>query len=212
MAGPITAGDQLRGIDPARMEHIIVTSFLNARRLGKLLEELEPSMDQLKLESTKLAELLTLLEVKPGTYAEIGDSVSRARQSFAELQETLSADELPSLELMQRSSRRLVVLVRAEVAELTQQIDLLNQRIQEVRDRLPDDFTAKFDRVSADAKRNLATLEGSIAKLEDLAERVAGGQGTVGALMNDPEFSDDAKQLGRYLKRHPWKIIKRPPK
>jgi archaellum component FlaC len=101
-------------------------------------------------------------------------------------------------------------LVRAEVAALSQDIDTLNERIQAVRDRLPPDFTEKFERVSADAKRNLATLENSIAKVQDLAERVAGGQGTVGALMNDPEFSDDAKKLGRFLKRHPWKIIKRP--
>jgi hypothetical protein len=104
-----------------------------------------------------------------------------------------------------------VALVRSEVAGLSQDLDLLGVRIQAVRDHLPGDFRAKFERVSADAKLNLARLESTIAKLEDLAERVAGGQGTIGALMNDPEFSDDAKQLGRYLKRHPWKIIKRPP-
>ena len=34
--------------------------------------------------------------------------------------------------------------------------------------------------------------------------------GTVGALMNDKEFADDAKKLGRYIKRHPWEFLTRP--
>jgi hypothetical protein len=30
--------------------------------------------------------------------------------------------------------------------------------------------------------------------------------------MKDPEFPEDAKELGKILKRQPWKIIGRPPK
>jgi hypothetical protein len=30
--------------------------------------------------------------------------------------------------------------------------------------------------------------------------------------MTDPEFSDDAKAVGKYIKRHPWKILERPPR
>jgi hypothetical protein len=30
--------------------------------------------------------------------------------------------------------------------------------------------------------------------------------------MNDPEFPEDAKELGKILKRQPWKVINRPPK
>lgn len=211
MERAIQQGDVIRGIDPARMEHILVTSFLNARRLGKLLEELKPSMDQLKEESTKLADILSALEVEPETYHEIGSLVSKAHQSFRELQATLTGKDVPSLEKLQRQSEQFVALVRAELSSVSTDLDVLNQRLQAVRHRLPDDFGAKIQQVGEEAKQNLAKLEGTIAKLEELAKRVAAGEGTVGALMNDPEFSDDAKQLGRYLKRHPWKIIKRPP-
>jgi ABC-type transporter Mla subunit MlaD len=214
MLASIAEGDRLRGVDPARMEHIIVTSFLNARRFGTLLEELEPSMDQLKAESFELAETLAKLEleVEPGTYQAIRASASDASGSFDELRATLSADNLTSFSALERSSKRLVKLVRAELGSMSADLDLLSARIDAVRARLPADLGAKYSRAIADARTNVATLESTISKLEDLAERVAAGHGTVGALMNDPEFSDDAKQLGRYLKRHPWKIITKPPK
>ena len=212
MLGPIAEGDQLRGVDPARMEHIIVTSFLNARRFGKLLEELEPSMAQLKTESKELAQTLAILEVEPGTYQSIRTSGSAASESFDELRATLTADDLPSLAALGRSSQRLLALARGQVGTMSTDLDLLNEKIDTVRSRLPADLGAKYRLAIADARTNVATLEATIAKLEDLAERVSAGHGTVGALMNDPEFSDDAKKLGRYLKRHPWKVIARPPK
>ncbi len=207
MLGPVVEGDKLRGVDPARIEHIIVTSYLNARHFGELLEELEPSMEQLKVESLALAQTLAQLEVSPGTYDAIVESTSEARQSFDELRATLSADKQPTFGALARSSRRLLKLVRVELARMSADLDLLTARIESVRSRLPDDLGAKYAQAITEARSNLATIQGTIAKLEDLAERVAAGHGTVGALMNDPEFSDDAKKLGRYLKRHPWELI-----
>ena len=81
-----------------------------------------------------------------------------------------------------------------------------------MQNKLPEDLGAKYRLAILNARSSLKTLEGTVANLEDLAQRVAAGHGTVGALMNDPEFSDDAKKLGRYLKRHPWKLITRPRK
>jgi hypothetical protein len=40
-----------------------------------------------------------------------------------------------------------------------------------------------------------------------LTRDLADGRGTVGALLHDPEFIDDAKQLGKTLKRQPWRIF-----
>ncbi len=211
MLDAIAQGDQLRGIDPARMEHIIVTSFLNARRFGKLLEDLKPSMDMLKAESKVLSETLAGLETQPNTYKDLRAHVASARQSFGEVRVTLSSEGLPSLATLERKSKRLMALARRELAAISTELDLLKLRIDHVQARLPPDLTAKYRVAIAEAKTNLATAEAIVAKLNDLAARVAAGQGTIGALMNDPEFSDDAKKLGRYLKRHPWKIIKRPP-
>ena len=36
------------------------------------------------------------------------------------------------------------------------------------------------------------------------------GEGSLGRLMADPEFADDAKDLGKIMKRHPWRILERP--
>jgi hypothetical protein len=212
MLPSIASGDTLRAIDPARMEHIIVTSFLNARRFGQLLEDLQPSMDQLKLESSRLAETLSKLELEPGTYDAFRVSVGQASQSFQDLRETLASDDLPSLQALERSADHLLRLVRGELQSMSGDLDLLGQRITAIQDHLPADLGAKYRQAIAGARANLATLDATVANFQDLAQRVAAGHGTVGALMNDPEFSDDAKQLGRYLKRHPWKLITRPPK
>jgi hypothetical protein len=212
MGSALVQGDQVRGIDPARMEHIIVTSFLNARRFGALLDQLQPSMDKLKLESALLAETLSGLEVPPGTYASLASSAARAQVSFGQVRAKMQLEGSPSLGTLQRKGTRLLALVRGELADISSELDLLELRIEAVQNRLPPDLSAKYRVAIKDAKENLAKVDAIVAKLEDLAERVAAGQGTIGALMNDPEFSDDAKKLGRYLKRHPWKLITRPTK
>lgn len=211
MLAPLGAGDAIRGIDPARMEEIIVTSFQNAQRFGALLKELEPSMDQLRGDLEALN--ATLDALAPSDTQPIGDAVSRTQAEFYTLSETISTASgpgLPSVARLQAQSRRLVSRARGEFTAVSRAVDELTQRMQGVRDRVPDELWTKFDRATREAKTSLARLEATVAKVEDLSERVASGIGTVGALINDKEFADDAKKLGRYIKRHPWEFLTRP--
>ncbi|HUS69040.1 MAG TPA: hypothetical protein VMZ28_31100, partial [Kofleriaceae bacterium] len=89
-------------------------------------------------------------------------------------------------------------------------LDRLTADIDRVRARLPDDLVARLERSLDGARAAVARLEAIAATGQELAARVRRGQGTIGALMNDPEFSDDAKQLGRILKREPWRVIGHP--
>ena len=41
-------------------------------------------------------------------------------------------------------------------------------------------------------------------------EALAADGSTVAIKLLRPEFSDDAKKLGRYLKRHPWRLLTKP--
>ena len=62
-----------------------------------------------------------------------------------------------------------------------------------------------------DAMRGaLAQVEPLLARLDELGARIASGEGSLGRLMADPEFADDAKDLGKIMKRHPWRILERP--
>jgi phospholipid/cholesterol/gamma-HCH transport system substrate-binding protein len=49
-----------------------------------------------------------------------------------------------------------------------------------------------------------------LAKIDEINTRIARGEGSLGKLAKDPEFPEDAKALGKYLKRHPWKVFERP--
>ena len=45
-----------------------------------------------------------------------------------------------------------------------------------------------------------------------LNQALARGDGSIMKLMHDPEFPEEAKELGKIMKRQPWKIIDRPSK
>lgn len=209
MDEPLRDGDSVRGIDPARMEEIIVTSFMNARRFGALLDELEPSRSQLRADLEALSNTIDEL-VPDGAEPTIGESFAVARAELEELRETIDLEALPSPGSLQGQSKKLAARARSDFADLSFALDTLTGNLQTVKDRVPPDLWNRIDEATSDAKRTMARFESTVARVESLAEQVALGMGTVGALMNDKEFSDDAKKLGRYIKRHPWEFLTRP--
>ena len=82
----------------------------------------------------------------------------------------------------------------------------------------------KLDGVAAadiEAARTLGTLgkhasaaidkvDPLLATVDDIAARFARHEGSIGRLMHDPEFPEDAKELGKILKRRPWRVIAKP--
>jgi hypothetical protein len=51
-----------------------------------------------------------------------------------------------------------------------------------------------------------------LAQVAELQQKIERGDGSLLKLMRDPEFPEDAKELGKILKRQPWRILDRPPK
>ena len=71
-----------------------------------------------------------------------------------------------------------------------------------------DKIELAIDRVRAAIDK----VDPLLAQVEALQQHFARGDGSILKLMHDPEFPEDAKELGKILKRQPWKIISRPPK
>jgi phospholipid/cholesterol/gamma-HCH transport system substrate-binding protein len=46
-----------------------------------------------------------------------------------------------------------------------------------------------------------------LTQVEVLMKKVRDGEGTIGALLNDREMYDDAREMMKDLKRHPWKFL-----
>ena len=63
-----------------------------------------------------------------------------------------------------------------------------------------------IDRVRA----ALDKIDPLLAEVQAVRERIDRGEGSMLKLMNDPEFPEDAKELGKVIKRHPWRILAHP--
>jgi hypothetical protein len=49
-----------------------------------------------------------------------------------------------------------------------------------------------------------------LAMVREIIGRLERGEGSLGRLSRDPEFPEDTKELGKILKRQPWKILGKP--
>jgi hypothetical protein len=107
---------------------------------------------------------------------------------------------------------------RATVAEIRAAVDVLGPRartiaadIARVRGGLSSaDPVVRAEQILAAVRAQLDKLDPLLATAGELADRLARGEGSLGRLMTDPEFSDDAKDLGKVIKRHPWRVLERP--
>ncbi|MCX5741559.1 MAG: hypothetical protein NT062_03565, partial [Proteobacteria bacterium] len=112
------------------------------------------------------------------------------------------------------NARALAAQVRVSIADLQARVRALSAGVDGVRQRLDARSTAMLaaiDLAIDRAKLALDKLDPLLANVAVIGDRLARGEGSIGRLMTDPEFPEDAKELGKILKRQPWKIIARPP-
>ncbi|HRC58655.1 MAG TPA: hypothetical protein PKU97_22185, partial [Kofleriaceae bacterium] len=65
--------------------------------------------------------------------------------------------------------------------------------------------------VLAQGRAVVAKLAVVAASAQLVWQRWQRREGSLGRLLADPEFPEDAKELGKILKRQPWRIFGRPP-
>jgi phospholipid/cholesterol/gamma-HCH transport system substrate-binding protein len=207
-------GDELRGADPARMDQVLVRSFQNMTHFRALLEDVEPAARELRAATERLSETLRAIEPEPGAYAALGAGIAHFRLSLGVLTSGWEAEGLAPGDIfaLADAAGAFADRTRAELALVGAALDRLRADLDRVRGSIPPELADRLDRAIAGARQSLAKIERVVATGQELAQRVARGQGTVGALMNDPEFIDDAKQLGKILKREPWRVIGHPTK
>jgi phospholipid/cholesterol/gamma-HCH transport system substrate-binding protein len=207
-------GDQLRGADPARMDQVLVKSFQNMSAFRALLDEVAPAARELRDALARLERTLRDIEPEPGAYAVLGDSLARFDASLDALTGGWRAAGVGpgDLRALVRAAGEFADRARGELAQVGAALDRLAADLERVRGSIPPGLADRLERALATARLSAAKLERVIATGQELAARVESGHGTIGALMNDPEFIDDAKQLGKILKREPWRVIGHPSK
>lgn len=209
-------GDHVRGIDPPRMEQVLVKSFQNMMEFRRLLDESAPAARELMAALSELGDTLQLIEPQPGAYAVTGGAFRELGREWGALSDGIAAG-LAGQGLRGRDALRVATeaaaltgRVRAELGATGAALDRFLADVGRIRARIPGDLRARLEGSVASARASVTRLEHAVAVAQDLVARLRGGQGTVGALLNDPEFIDDAKQLGKILKREPWRILGHP--
>jgi len=208
----VEQGDDIRGSDPLRLDLVMRRSYDNLMVSARFLATVKPEWTALRTALKKLQGTLDELAPGPITTAKMFLSVEQAIAHAKAIRNKIDATGVTVDDLRTIKSRLSVMLANAErsVADVRAELRVLSGEINRLRARIPKGLRARFQLAVKKTDQSLAKLKKIMATARELSAIIERGEGNIGALMNDPEFSDDAKKLGKMLKSHPWRLIGRP--
>jgi ABC-type transporter Mla subunit MlaD len=204
---PVRSGDELRGIDPVRLDRVL-------RRLTQLGEDpvlasLFHDLRALVAELEALGATLRASEPAPGAYRGTLAAFEALGRELAPLRQHALPAVGRGLQLWTRSSA-LLEHVDGRLAAVAPHVAALELWWSDTRTRVPPRLRER----ALAALGQLRSAQGRLRRLTDNVRAqiaaVRAGQGTIARLLGDPEFFDEAKELGKILKRQPWRLIGRP--
>lgn len=172
----------------------------------KTLADAQKKMDLLAAKGEKVLDSadLALVEYTPGR-GDTGNYIRSLVKSGAHLIETVDetvgdGEEIKAVmtdvRVLARSARTVVEKVGARTARLMSKAEGLIDTAQKALVSGRDEILATL--------RKARALVGDV---QVLLARLRDGHGTIGALLNDREMYDDAREMMKDLKRHPWKFL-----
>jgi len=215
----LTEGDELMGRDPPTLDRVLERTWNNLTVARDFGQAIRPELDLLRQRLAELGGTLgAIADDVGGAAGAIGLFVDLAalRAEARALREVgLGGDRgLAQLDAVLAGTRALLAGARGaldaldpRVAAFTASADALRARLAARGPAVVERFTGAIARARAAIDR----IDPLLAKVADVRARLERGEGSLGRLMRDPEFPEDAKELGKIMKRQPWKVIDRPP-
>jgi phospholipid/cholesterol/gamma-HCH transport system substrate-binding protein len=212
---PIREGAELRAADPPSIDNVLQRIWTNTTIARAFLEDVGPelsamrtqllalgaNLDGITASDPRLAALTLAVEVR-GLFTEAArtyDVGLGGEAGFAHFRATIS------------TARTTLAQARTAIDKLQPLAAQLRGDVSRIAGTVAaQDPSAKLDALLAQARIAIDKLDPLLAKVEEISGRIARGEGSLGRLMKDPEFPEDAKELGKVLKRHPWRIIGKP--
>jgi hypothetical protein len=214
--GPALAdGDQVLGIDPPTLDRVLQRTWDNLTTAKKFADEVGPEFEALRVQLRQLATTMDGLVPNVVGVASLGFELDGLLAEVRQLREVaLGGDAgLERLGLVIGRARATIAQARRMLDVLGDKATRLTASVDAVRGRFGERGPAAVRAVELAIDRVRAAMDKIdplLAKLEDLNARIARGEGSIGRLAQDPEFPEDAKELGKILKRQPWRIFARP--
>jgi ABC-type transporter Mla subunit MlaD len=214
-------GEQLLGKDPPSLDRVLQRTWDNLTALAAFRDSVKPELDALR---AQVAELRAHLDPASATAIAHADAIAPMFVEiggFADQLRTLRGRSLGGDaglahlgEVIDRT-RGVVASARAAIGRLDASATGLRASIESLRTRLGTKGAAAVDAVELAidrVKADIAKVDPLLAQVDALDQALARGDGSIMKLMHDPEFPEEAKELGKIMKRQPWKIIDRPNK
>ncbi|HEY3807720.1 MAG TPA: MlaD family protein [Kofleriaceae bacterium] len=212
-------GAELVGRDPPSLDRVLQRTWDNLQDLQAFADDIRPELDalraavsslQLHLDPASASAIPNVAEVAP-----LFIELAGVRDEVATLRATgLGGDAgLARLALVLDRAGRVDVDTRAALGKLDTGLTALRAKLDAVRATLDahgQGIVASFDLAIDRVRADLAKLDPLLATVAAIQQSLARGEGSLMKLANDPEFPEDAKELGKVLKRHPWRILEHP--
>jgi uncharacterized coiled-coil protein SlyX len=207
---PLRAGDQLLGRDPPSLDRVLQHTWDNMNTLSSAVDELRPEMAHLRTQLDGLK--VTMQDLAPGVQLsdDVDALIAEATRTYDALGDRPGLDRMGAVADHTRST---IAQARAMIAAMRPKIDALSAGIDGLKTRLGTKGTEAIEKVELAidrVKQAIDKVDPLLAQVDAIQQRIERGEGSLMKLMHDPEFPEDAKELGKILKRQPWKIMDHP--
>jgi ABC-type transporter Mla subunit MlaD len=213
--------DELVGRDPPSLDRVLQRTWDNMVTLRTFASEVKPELDALRtqidalrsqFDTTATTVALPNVDQLAGLIAD----ASTVRDEIAQLRERGLGGEAgrAHIEATVDRAKAVVAATRASLDKLDASATQLRTALSGARGRLGpkvDQLVAQVELAIDRIRGDIAKVDPLLAEIDAINTRIARGEGSILKLMHDPEFPEDAKELGKIMKRQPWKIINRPP-
>jgi ABC-type transporter Mla subunit MlaD len=212
---PVQNGDEIQGVDPPSLDSALQRTWENLEKSREFREAVRPDLDALMAAVAELSKTLVEVEPSPGAYAKLGVELAGLWRETRELQETLESAGATPAELRALAKRAGATIdhARAALARVRTAADAVMKDLDRVKRQAGDaapEALARLRDVLDEGDRIMARADALLASTRELMAMIERGEGSLMKLSRDPEFPEDAKDLGKMLKRSPWRIIGHP--
>jgi hypothetical protein len=189
---PVQEGQVIRGDDPPPVERLFTDAQRDYDELQSLFADIEPEWAALRGAVDETADRLAALESPlPG-----------ARKLIDEVR----ALDVPDLAPL-AGARDAIGRMRAEVSALAPRVSAAARLARRLGDAVDDDRIRRLGDALDGLGDSVRRVERIMAVAAELSAWVQSGRGSVGALAQDPEISDEFRQTRRQLMREPWRLL-----
>jgi ABC-type transporter Mla subunit MlaD len=212
---PAFDGMEVLATDPPSMDRVWQNAWDNLQVAKAFMAEVGPEAGAFVAALDQLGATIDEVEPGPGEYDRLRASLDRAVTEARTMYVALEVGGARPGDLAALMARARIALdqIGATTRVLRLRLAQLDGDFSRMRGRLDTASPGLELKVRLALRATdgaLARLEKLQAKVSDLMGIIDRGEGTIGRIANDPEFPEDAKELGKILKRTPLRVIGHP--